>query len=138
MRTLLNDLRHVATPMEIASKEEMVQAIKAAHVALLRCVALNEDPRFLESIPWLRRYALWLEDIAISGDVVSQELRGALNVAATLYEFCGGLTPDEDLSVFLPPLNDLMRGAILNSLANQPAHAALLARRARQKLSARE
>src|SRR5687767_5474616 len=90
MRNLINDLRHTATPLGLSSREELAAALKAAHVALLRASILDapladiEDP---VGTPTLRRYALWLEDVALEGKLPEQEAQSALNLAANLYEF---------------------------------------------------
>lgn len=154
MRSLLDDLRRSATPLQVTSKQGMVKAIKATHLALLRAAIAGEHDDAVEtsggsvsadgendpsaaSDDVLRRYALWLEDAAIDGgDLAGREAESALNLAATLYEFTGRHEATAPRTIFRPPLSDLLRSALLGSLTAYQAHCSLVARRAKERLLA--
>ena len=140
MRSLVDDLRHAATPLTITSREDLVGQVKAAHAALLRAALATQD-RATDDFPLdtsdlvesLRSYALWLEDVALdSQQLPDTEKESVFNLAATLYEFVGGLSaiPHEQyLSIFRPPLNDYLRSAVLGSFTGYQAQSSLVARR---------
>ena len=68
MRNLLNDVRHVATPLSFSSREQLISWIKDASASLLSVSALdlNSGARPAKEIRNLRRYALWLEEAAVT------------------------------------------------------------------------
>lgn len=140
MRSLLKDLRHTSTPLALTSREDLVQAVKRAHVALLRLAIGRKDDEDINPEPScaeLRRYALWLEEAALRDRLPDVETESALNLAASLYEFVGQLTPHPERagSIFRPPLNDLLRSAILGSFTSYQAQASMAARKAEQQIS---
>ncbi len=140
MRSLLDDLRHTSTPLTLTSREYLVEAVKRAHVALLRLAIGRDDEEPIEleaRTAELRRYALWLEEAALRERLPEGEMERALNLAASLYEFAGKLSgrPEGDSDIFRPPLNDLLRSSILGSLTAYQAQASMAARRAREQIS---
>lgn len=133
MPNLLDDLRQVGTPLNIASFEAVAADVKGASAALLKAalaLALpTDEPDRLDAN--LRRYALWLEDATFNPSSRSVgELETAANVAASLYEFAGSLNrQDEVHSIFEPPLHDFLRSAILASFTGYQAQSAYVVRR---------
>ena len=114
MTSYLESLRDAPTPLAVTSRSRLIEVVKEAHLEVLKlALRLKESPTTLQSIPAIRRYALWLEDVAFAEDAGDGQFASdgsdreqLCNLAATLYEFVGTLTPDqESLSIFHPPLN---------------------------------
>ena len=143
MTSYLESLRDAPTPLAVTSRSRLIEVVKEAHLEVLKlALRWKESPTTLQSIPALRRYALWLEDVALAEDAGDGQFASdgsdreqLCNLAATLYEFVGTLTSDQgSLSIFHPPLNDLLRSAILSSFTPYQAHASLVSRRVRQRI----
>jgi replicative superfamily II helicase len=141
MPSYLRSLRRAPTPLALTSRADLVGMVKAAHVALLQQsvqgAAVDVDTA---AIADLRRYALWLEDVAfadpsaggVDDDAEREEL---FSLAATIYEFVARLSSEVGApSLFAPPLNDYVRSAILSSFTPYQAHATLIGRRVRIQL----
>lgn len=134
MDDLVHDLRRVPTPALLRSRFDLVNAVKSTQVRLLRAAIGRRAPELDSSVlASLRRYALWLETIALREE---ESEESELALAATLYEFCGSATlelgpPD----IFRPPVNDLLRCSILSSLGMYGAQSTLIGRRAAKILA---
>lgn len=141
MRSLLDDLRRAPTPLAIVSRNHLADGIKSAYASLLRAALFpqvgREDlgPALVE----LRRYAIWLEDAALDGELEGNEAQSAINLAATLHEFAGRIvSPEGAETIFQSPLNDLLRSAILGSHTGYGAQPSLAARRLKERVSGLE
>lgn len=128
MLSLLDELHSAPSPAAISSKTPISQAIKDAHTALIRAGMRIGEPGvdLREDTIMLRRYAIWLERVALKSQPFDS---GSAALAATLYEFVAGLEANRDQrSIFLPPLNDLLRSALISSMTAFQAHAGLVAK----------
>jgi hypothetical protein len=143
MRNLLDDLRNAPTPLIVKSKTGILKAVKDVHLSVLKYSLKQQNWIDVGSkIISLRRYALWLEDVAFEALLNPEELldnndrENLFSSAATIYEFTGNRTLDDvPTSIFQPPLNDLLRSAILSSFTSYQAHSSLIGRRVRHTLS---
>ncbi len=140
MPSYLEDSRDVATPISLFSRQEFVDTVKLVHTELIqtslqRSYLHNIDE---EAVARLRRYALWLDEIVAIGRLDGAEAESATVLAANILEFvgCSQQTP-ETLSIFYPPLNDLIRSAIIGSLSPYKANSTLIATRILDVLGAR-
>ncbi len=128
MHSLVDDLRRAPTPEVFQSRMSLVQAMKRAHIAMVRASlgdsnTLGQQPDLVV----LRDYALWLEGIAMKSDLESEAYCA---LAASIYEFTGTLTlTDGPIDIFTAPLNDLLRSAILSCLTAFQAQSTLIAGR---------
>jgi hypothetical protein len=135
MHNLIEALRRSPTPDALDRRTPLVEAIKQAHVAMVRASLGDTTTSRQTDISALRDYALWLEGIAMERSDETEEDYCAL--AASLYEFAGTLTaPDGPIDIFVAPLNDLIRGAIGSSLTAFQAQSTLIARRVVAQLRA--
>jgi helicase len=139
MRSFLDDLRHAPTPLALSSRSETASAAKNSCLALIES-AMSGSSELTEgnslAAQGLRRYAIWLEDIAMEGDVDEGDFGSTVNVAATIYEFLGRAGLGRGIrSVFEPPLNDLLRAAILGSIGPYRAQPSVIARRIKEAIS---
>ena len=65
MRNLLENLRNAPTPLIVKSKAGIIKAVKDVHLAVLRAaLKLDEATDVSGKVASLRRYALFLEDVA--------------------------------------------------------------------------
>ena len=124
MRNLLEDLRNAPTPLIVKSKAGIIKAVKDVHLAVLRAaLKLNGAIDVSSKVASLRRYALWLEDVAFEEVSEVEDQESVFSAAANLYEFTGNLSVDKGaVNIFQPPLNDLLRSAILSSFTPYPTH----------------
>lgn len=149
MRSLISDIRHTPVPIDLSELDnDIASVVKQAHIDMLRLsLGLSEhDNSTIQRqsdlnrarIENLRDYALWLEHVALpSTSQDSQTTSRLTNIASNVYEFAGSLAwGDEGQSIFRPPLNDLLRSALLGSITGYQAQASLVARRVLRAIEA--
>ena len=118
MRTLIEDVRNIPTPLALVSRAGLIGDIKSAYLKLLKAAISTDTDVDLgyQDVADLRRIALWLEDAAEERVLPPNEHLSAANVASTLLEFVARANPVSDSgSIFEPPLVDYLRSAILGS-----------------------
>lgn len=137
MISLIDDLRRVPTPLALESRQTLVDGVKQAQVALLNAALELGDAQIDPStLAQLRRYSLWLEEVALGSERLDASL---LAVAAAIDEFTAGLAASAPSpSIWEPPLGDLLRSAILSSLTPYQAQPAVLGRRILDVLSTQD
>ncbi|MBS1810498.1 MAG: DEAD/DEAH box helicase [Acidobacteria bacterium] len=136
MRNLLENLRNAPTPLIVKSKAGIIKAVKDVHLTVLKAALKLEDSiDVTNKVASLRRYALFLEDVAFEELAEGEEQESLFSAAASLYEFTGSLSTNRDTyNIFQPPLNDFLRSAILSSFTPYQAHSSLIGRRIREKI----
>jgi len=142
MQNLLDNLRNAPTPLVVKSKAGILKAVKNIHLEILKSsLSLGSGNDVGNKAASLRRYALWLEDVAFESlsdaetSIEADDGESLFSSAAALYEFVGSLSVDEgSRNIFRPPLNDLLRSAISGSFTVYQAHSSLIGRRVRSKL----
>jgi hypothetical protein len=128
LSSLLDDLRRAPTPLQFASRDDLVSELKDAEIELLRAALSASAPTTaVVDSAFLRRYALWLEDVAIHEP--ADDTYHLL--ASSIFDFVGRLhgSNEATTSLFLPPISDLLRSSILASLSSYPGQGNLIARR---------
>jgi len=128
MHDLVDSVRRAPTPETFHSRTLLVEAIKRAHVAMVRMSIGDPDvARHDAELVTLRDYALWLEGVAMER---VEETEDYCALAATIYEFTGTLTrAGGETNIFVSPLNDLVRSAILSGFTAFQAQSTLIAQR---------
>jgi superfamily II DNA/RNA helicase len=127
LSSLLDDLRRVPTPLSVKSRSPLVASVKGAQLALLKAAIGRAQGRAEKDLaPGLRRYAIWLEYAAFVNENSDESIS---EVAAALYEFAAYLTDIRPSTIFKPPLNDLLRSAIVASQTTFQGRSSIVARR---------
>src|SRR5687768_17300873 len=136
MSNLVDDARRAPTPNRLESRSPLISMIKEAQTVLLRSALHGriggEEAGALPLARDLRRYALWLDQVLLAD---SYSDNGPLELAASLYEFAADLTDQPPSSIFEPPLNDLIRSALLASLTPFQGRASIVAGRVADSLA---
>src|SRR5688500_17924788 len=86
MRSFVDDARHVPTPLSLTSRTDLINVIKSTHISLLQAaVMLNiSESNDTNEIASLRRFALWLDEVARRPDIPTTEKDSIINLAANL------------------------------------------------------
>src|SRR5262245_5863107 len=99
MQNLLDDLRNAHTPLIVKSKAGILKAVKDIHLEILKSsLFLGGGGDVSDKAASLRRYALWLEDVAFEllldneGSIEADDGESLFSSAAALYEFVGSLS----------------------------------------------
>ena len=135
MQGLVSALHQVPTPLALVSRRDVIDDIKSAHAALIRSAFGQGAADSLDDaeLSNLRRYALWLEDVALGSETQQDEVQSLLRVASETFEFVGRTRladgAQQTREIFVPPLSDLLHAALLGSMTAYPSRQDRSARR---------
>lgn len=143
MRTFLKKLVQLSEPVELLETQRFKNEVKALQDQYLRLALHPEGPpektdEDIATRRQLRSAAMFYELILLKDmDLTASDVRDAIDLAATVFEFLGRTTSDAEYeewfttrgiigSTLYGPANDFLRAGLLFALSGKPANGSLV------------